>query len=217
MLGQIDVPVVIAGVCFPYTFHVLDSSHHSLIIGIDFLYDNQCFVDLGHGKLYVKEGAASTRMNINSGCAKTTKPVCIHARDEVVIPVSVSKTFKGEVVLLEPVPTDKTIRVARCLVKPKQSKTSQNKSSAVIRVLNPTNEDVHLPINFTLASVNRVEVDNTITLDEHVASQECDVNVLSETRLNENSAETENVQFNVSNSNLTPEQCTKLQHFLLKK
>lgn len=216
VLGQIDVPIVIAGVCFSYPFHVLDSSYHSLIIGIDFLYDNQCSVDLGHGTLYVKDGAASARMNINSGCAKTTKPVCIHAREEIEIPVSVSRTFKRDIVLLEPVPTDKTIRVARCLVKPKHSKTSQNKSSAVIRVLNPTNEDVHLPINFTLASVNRVEVDKIITLDEHVASQECNVNVLSETSLTENSAETENVQFNISNSNLTPEQCTELQHFLSK-
>lgn len=212
VIGKTLIPIVIAGARFDFKFHVLDDFHHKLIIGVDFLYENKCFVDLGQGMLYVKEGLISARLTVQSGSAKVTKPVCIPAREETELPVSISRTFKNEIILLEPVPTNKDIRVARCLVKAKQSKGSKSKTfSALVRVLNPTDDDIYLPANFTVASASRVDTENIFAFNENCASQECaHVNVVSDK--NENS----NLVFNISNPYLTSEQCSQLKQFLHK-
>ncbi|WAR19937.1 hypothetical protein MAR_001775 [Mya arenaria] len=214
VLGKIDIPVVISGVCFSYTVLVLDHFQHHLILGIDFLYDNKCFLDLGHGKLYVQEGLISASLSIQSGCAKITKPMTIPARGQADIPVSIPRSFDREVVLLEPVPLNKDIRVARCLVKAKKpNKKTSNDCHSIVRVLNPTEEDVDLPINFVLASVSRVLDNEVVKLSDESATQKCaDVNLLTEDGASQGCSS--DVSFNISNSNLTEVQCSKLKGFL---
>jgi len=210
VVGKVNLPVVVAGVRMTYPFHVLESLHHSLIIGFDFLSDNGCKIDLSHGILTIKNGAVQANMTVNSACARTTKPTCIPARQEVDIPVSLTRKVKSDIVLLEPIPNDHCFRVARCLVKPTRKRKNSKSRRSVIRILNPTNEDVHLPMNYSVASISRVDTHQIVSLDSDAEIAE--VNGISEN--SSCASESEKAEFNISNSNLTPEQCSKLNQFL---
>lgn len=211
VLGRISVPIVIAGICFPYDCHILESLHHSLIIGVDFLYEYKCFVDLSQGKLHLQDHLASVNLIIKSGCAKTNKPFYITARQEVVIPVSVTRTLKREIFLLEPVQNDKNFRVARCLVKPKRNKKTKC-GSAVVRILKPTFEDIHLPINYVVATVSKVEISQIFEIDETNCLNNSNNNMFSSNSAQSRSAD--DITFNISNPELSAQQRSKLEKFL---
>ena len=120
--------------------------------------------------------------------------------------------------LLEPVPNDQSIKVARCLVRAKGSKNSNN-LSAVVRILNPTDETIELPTNYTIASVSTIDRNNIHVLGDDCASQKvADVNLLSEdSKCFENSsAKSTKCTFDISNSNLSKHECSQLEQFLLK-
>lgn len=207
VLGKICLPIKIAGIIFEFPFHVLESLHYPLIIGMDFLSQYQCNIDLSCGKLYLKEGNICACLSVDSACAKILKPVVIHAREEVEIPVSICRKLRNETVLLEPFPTDKCIQVARCLVKPQRSNTSKQ-NSAVVRVLNPTHEDVFLRKNFAIASISKVQTSAIYTLDDD--SKPVYINSISE-----NTSCDESLKFDISkNTNLTPEEQAQLKQFL---
>jgi len=215
VLGKVEIPFVIDGACLTYPFHVLDQFQHKLILGIDFLYDNKCSIDLSKGQLYIHEGILCASLTVGIGCAKTLKPVTIPAKGQINVPVCLNSKHHKRVVLLEPVPSDVNIRVARCLVKAKRSSnTKSKKCQAVVRILNPTDEDVLLPGNFTVASVTLVDSKDVVLLDNEGATESCaNVHLVSDKTFTD-SADSENMTFNVSNSNLTKEQCSRLQAFL---
>ena len=194
---------------------MLESVHHSLIIGLDFLTDNQCFVQLGQGKLYLKDNLASVSMVQSTGFAKTGKPVHIPAKGEVEIPVSVSRAVKNDIVLLEPIQNDKNLMIARCLVKARNSRNENTKAQkAFIRILNPNLKQVYLPRNYKLASVNVIDKDSIIPFEEKNTLQ--NINKISQSENCKSADKPDDVKFHISNENLTKEQCFKLEQFLLK-
>lgn len=69
--------------------------YHSLIIGIEFMYDNKCSVDIGSDTLFIKKGLFNTKM---TGCVKTNIPIWLVAREEINFLVNLRKCFKGETV-----------------------------------------------------------------------------------------------------------------------
>ena len=56
---MILVPIVIAGVSFLDKCILLNTVHHSLILGIDFLTKNKCSIDLGKNLLHLRDNLVS--------------------------------------------------------------------------------------------------------------------------------------------------------------
>ena len=76
----------------------------------------------------------------------------IPAESEVTVPVKLSKCFKQDVVLLEPVRNLQNLNIAgaRCLVSAKNKR-------AIMRVINPTKNDVILSPTKVIANINLIE------------------------------------------------------------
>ena len=205
VLGIISVPLVISGLCFPYKFYVLEQLHHSIILGIDFLHENQCFIDLGSNTLHLKDNLITSKLNVSSAKASVIRQVTLKAREETTIPVFISKTKRNREVLLEPI-NNHNFTSARCLVKTKRYK---HFSKANLRILNPTNSDVTLKPKTVVALVSEVDSDNVFELSE----DKSDISVNSVSNVVE-SAHTQSINFNIHNSDLTQKQITQLTNFL---
>ena len=121
---------------------------------------------------------------------------------EVILPVHISRRTQGENVLLEPTQNlaSKKIMAARCVVQVGQGK-------AVIRLVNPTNKRIHLPRRYILANVIDINTDNINKLDEHS-------NCVHTIQANTEKPTRENLQFDLSQSDLTPHQKQQLTSFL---
>ena len=94
--------------------------------------------------------------------------------------------------------TSKKIMAVRCVVQDGQGKS-------VIRLVNPTNKRIHLPRRCVLANVLDINTDNINKLDEH------SVHTI---QANTEKPNREKLQFDLSQSDLTPHQIQQLTSFL---
>ncbi|CAC5404284.1 Transposon Ty3-G Gag-Pol polyprotein,Transposon Ty3-I Gag-Pol polyprotein,Retrovirus-related Pol polyprotein from transposon 297 [Mytilus coruscus] len=137
---------------------------------------------------------------ISTGLARTYYPVTISPFCEINVGVKISKRNSGEIVLLEPVSNlvDSNLTSAKCLVK-------INKKRAVIRLMNPTNQKIHILATKVLASVSDIDLNFIHDLDNnepYVAS------------LQQTNQVKEPINFDFSSYDLNSEQRQKMQTFL---
>ena len=207
VLGQIEIPILVSGAKISFKFYVLDKLHHSLILGIDFLEYHKVKIDLDSGYVFIKEDVVcASLVRTKSGLARVYKPTTVPAGCEVEISVRVSRRKSDDVLLLEPVPylQHKGVAGARCLVR-------VHKGKAILRVLNPTDTDIMLPMNRVVASASNVDLDNTYMLNDSCSTTySASVNVVNDGH----KPETNEMNFNISNENLSAEERQKLQNFL---
>ena len=212
VLGKLQIPVKISGLKFQYQFHILEKLHHSLILGADFLRDKECVVDLGQGKLHLQNFLAVAAVSLGNSAAKTDKPICIPARSEIEICVSVPKSLHKQTILLEPAPTNFEFRASRCL-------TNVKKGKAFLRILNPTKSEINLPSKSIVASVTLIDSNNVFTLSDtepqpSFQTETCaNINTCTQHNVS-NDLQPSAINFNISSKNLTKEQCAKLNNFL---
>lgn len=81
------------------------------------------------------------------------------------VPVHMSRHNNGDVVLLEPHSDLETLKLcaARCCVQ-------VNSSQTFIRLINPTFEQVQIPMNFIVANVVEINQEEIVPLDGEVSS-----------------------------------------------
>ena len=187
---------MISGAKISSKFYVLDSLHHSLILGINFLECHDAYLHLQASTLFLKDKTLCASLIGNkAGLARLEKYTTIPAHCEVEIPVKVSKRKKGEIVLLEPVNylQSQGIGGAKCLVKVHKSKT-------VFRVINPTDTDIELSANRVVASVHEIHSDHIHELGgSQSASNSANVNSATTNQ----SSTSDEINFNISNENLS--------------
>jgi hypothetical protein len=141
-------------------------------------------------------------LETNSGLARCLDSYKLPGNSKVILPVHISRRTPGENVLLEPTQNlaSKKIMAARCVVQVGQGK-------AVIRLVNPTNKRIYLPRRYILANVLDINTDNINKLDEHS-------NCVHTIQANTEKPTRENLQFDLSQSDLTPHQKQQLTSFL---
>ena len=212
VLGKIDVSLVIAGAQFVYRFLVLDNLKHSLILGVDFLFDHKCFIDVGLGKLYIQEGLVGASLSV-AGCARDSRAMYVPPKGQTDIPISFPRSYAKQILLLEPLPLEQhDIQIARCVIK---GKRRRKRCHGIIRVLNPTDEEVFVKPKTAVASVTRVEREDVLNLDENdIPEHGPEINLLNTSGSSNVSEGNEEIPFNISNSNLTEEQQSELNAFL---
>ena len=149
-------------------------------------------------------------IDVNSGLVRSKKTVTIPKHSETIIAVSVSRQPKNSTVLLEPLNSSsaalKNLIVAKCLVTVKNG-------NAVLRVLNPTNTDVKLSAHKEIAKVTSMLNDEIYSFDGDL-NQHGRVSAIDVTSFANNSQSDKNIQFDLSDADLTSDEKRKLSKFL---
>ncbi len=141
-------PIHIGDVTFSHVFHVVRTATHPVLIGWDFLIEHNVTVDIPHSRLQLYNTSVplsplQSLIPVQSSAVSVAQ-VTVPPMSEMVIPISVkdngvanpfTDTYVG---ILEPQPPPVVaLGVARTL-------TSVQKGRGMIRVVNPTNDQVSL-------------------------------------------------------------------------
>lgn len=202
MLGQITLPLCFNDVIYNYNLHVIENLHHSIIIGVDFMEVNKVTIDFSNEQITLSDEAYVCPLITSTGLARASMPLKILKHAEYLVPVKISKRKNGEQVLLEPLPSlaKLNLMAARCLV-------TVSKGQAVLRLLNPSDKTVKISNNFVLAKVLDIDEASIHVLGADPDDSERTVD-------KSNSTQPADLDFDLSNSNLTQEQKHQLNVFL---
>ena len=110
--------------------------------------------------------------------------------------------------LLEPAPTLQHLGLggAKCLVK-------VNKNKAIFRVVNPSDQNINIPVNRIVASVCDIDSEHVHLLD---GSKPDPNSCPSVNKISVNDTDDPELSFNISNSNLSEDEKITLKKFLLQ-
>ncbi|WAQ95040.1 hypothetical protein MAR_007511 [Mya arenaria] len=209
VLGEVCLTLKIGGLQIDQKFIVLENLHHSLILGLDFMTKNHVRIDFHQKLMSVGEDFVFVGISCDSlfGYARPTSKVIIEANSEVIVEVKVSKNHKNDTVLLEPSEnlSAKFLAGARSLVTTKNHR-------AKMRLMNPTNKNITLHPFDIVGVVSLVESNETHMLNELESSDNV-ANVETEDNMS-NKFENNEIQFDISNANLSEQQKLKLRKFL---
>ncbi len=148
ILGSVTAPIHIGDVTFTHVFHVVRTATHPALIGWDFLIEHNVTVDIPHSRLQLYNTSVplsppQSLIPVQS-FAVTVAQVTVPPMSEMVIPISVKDNGVANpftdmyVGILEPQPPPVvSLGVARTL-------TSVQKGRGMVRVVNPTNDQVSL-------------------------------------------------------------------------
>ena len=181
-------------------------------MGLDFMQQHNVNIDFHCWIMTFHDTLVAVALICDSkfGYARSLKREVIPAESEVTIPVKLSKCFKQDVVLLEPVRNLQNLNIAgaRCLV-------SVKNKGAIMRLflINPTKNDVILSPTRAIANINVIESQQIYPFENDSA------NVYSTMPCPdtcEDIPNTADLSFNIDNPNLSKEQKQKLSSFLMQ-
>lgn len=148
ILGQTDLEIDVNGLKMPHTFHILENLPHTIILGQDFLEQNNAVIDLTHK--YVSFHNETTIASISTpdiqhdnqkhvSLARTQSDILLPPLSECTLSLFVSNIPHGSQVFLEPVNllTNKNLVGSKCIA------TCLN-NTLPYRILNPLNKSVPL-------------------------------------------------------------------------
>ena len=157
--GKITLPIVIGNLKIQHTFYVIQDLCTSILLGTNFLIQQKAHLDWPSRKLYLQEFLTHTNViKIKQGLARTRSFVNIKCHTMVNVPVRLSHTVSNQTVLLEPIPQQSGLAIAKVLV--------INKPGHVfIQVTNTSDNDIALPSGKILASVKHVHDNEVFPLE----------------------------------------------------
>lgn len=207
VIGKLNAEIFINGQSYPFMVHVVDCLHHAFILGVDFLcaYDtvlrfskeNTMLIPDAQGEINV------CVISTENGYARAKCAITIPQRCEMNVPVHISRHNNGDVVLLEPHKDLEALQLcaARCYVQ-------VNSSQAFIRLINPTFEQVQIPMNFIVANVVEINQGEIVSLEGGVNTINALHPDISKSQTNRN------LHFDLENSDLDHNQKEVLLKFL---
>ena len=208
VLGQVKLTLKISGINVDQNFIVLEQLHHPLILGLDFMQQQNVKIDFQQRLMSFHDNLVAVALTCDSkfGYARSVKREVIPAESEFTIPVKLSKSAKQNVVLLEPAESLQNLNLAgaRCLVNAKNKR-------AVLRLMNPTKNDIVLSPFRVIANINVIEPDQVYSFEDNSANISSAMPCSKTSEKVPNSA---NLSFNINNPNLSKEQKEKLVSFL---
>ncbi|KAK3101592.1 hypothetical protein FSP39_004699 [Pinctada imbricata] len=207
VLGMLNIELVIDGVTFAQTVHVISELHYPFILGLDFLKSHSATIDYRANTLNIETNNELHICSIitDTGLARVSNTVVIPSRSETTIQVRVSRCHDDEEVLLEPLHSLSLqhIIAAKCVVKVKAH-------GAYLKVMNPTYQDIRLKRDQVLATVHELDSDSEpsiFSFDDRGHKQN------QGQGSNKSSGKTD-LQFDLSNADLDEPQKRTLKFFL---
>jgi hypothetical protein len=127
-LGTVEAELSIQGLVIPFTFHVLRSLSHKLLLGQDFLRFSHAVIDCGERLITLFDGlvrAALTRFSDRDSVLRLAQDLIIPAATEVLVKLMVPQRHRRKVGLMETFSPlkNKFLVVANAIVKPKGNYT----------------------------------------------------------------------------------------------
>jgi len=160
LLGKTSVPCNINELCISHIFIVVEHIFPNLVVGTDFLSQNQAVINYRDNTLDILDGLISMplqKFHSLDNCAVVHRNTVIPKYCEAVVPVKVPRKFIADEILLEPLKNNTTpVLVAESL-------STINNGIAQIRVLNIQLNSVVLRKNSKIASLAFPATINSIT------------------------------------------------------
>ena len=210
VLGQAKITLNISGMNIDQNFIIIEQLHHPLILGLDFMQQHNVNIDFHRRVMTFHDNLVAVALICDSkfGYARSLKREVIPAESEVAIPVKLSKCCKQDVILLEPVRNLQNLNIAgaRCLVSAKNKR-------AIMRVINPTKNDVILSPTRVIANINVIESQQVYPFENDSANV---YSTMPSPDTAEDVPNTADLSFNIDNPNLSKEQKQKLSSFLMQ-
>jgi hypothetical protein len=180
--------------------------HYKLILGLDFMTQNGVKLDMESGIMTIRDLVSVALVNACEQTVRTDTPVCVPARSELDIPVCVKTCRESSVVMLEP-----SVRLINSELLGVKCIVQVTKGKAMYRLMNPMEYDISLPIGHTLAVVSEIDVHSIVSLD---MEQDNTVDNGEHTPKSPAPSTEPRLDFDLTDSDLTPEQKNKLLEFL---
>ena len=169
--SKVTLSITMGRLTFPHTFYVLPQITHEVILGLDFLQEQNAKINFSTNMLELQNGLTEVELchdQNKSSLVTVVGNISIPPRHEVIIPVTIRhKTNQNNAMgLVEPVSsllTRNALMGAKCLVKPTNKRASY-------RILNPTNVEVNLKNGQRIGRFFRlIDVDSICTVAAHSA------------------------------------------------
>lgn len=215
ILGQTDLEVDVNGLKMPHTFHILENLPHAIILGQDFLEQNNAVIDLTHK--YVSFHNETTIASISTpdiqhdnqkhvSLARTESDIMLPPLSESTLSLLVSNIPHGSQVFLEPVNllTNKNLVGSKCIA------TCLN-NTLPYRILNPLNKSVPLKANSVVSKVFNIDNNYIICFDTHSSDTHTSQSKASTT---DHISIAKTLQIHIEKQNLSPAQTQQLQDLI---
>ncbi|MES9884237.1 MAG: RNase H-like domain-containing protein, partial [Sedimenticola sp.] len=178
-LGCVSLGLLINRLEVVQTFHVFETLHCKVILGMDFLEEKQAKIDIVNRTLSLYDGMTETALkqpgNNQMALARTVARVSIPAQSECDVPVTNKKISNGTV-LVEPV----SHLMGTCSVFGARSVDTIAKQRTTVRILNPTNRTITLRPGKVLATIQPLSAADIEKDDQHIKT-EANGNISGET------------------------------------
>lgn len=201
-LGAISLPISFDGPLISHTFHVFKSFNHPLILGLDFLNQNDGIFNAENCTLYLRDPDDHTAFSIdtNTGFARVLNTTSIPPNSVVSVQVFITNIPKHKTVLLEPCAQlpQRSLAGAKCLV--------ENTGKAFMQIINPSNKPIRLNATTPIASASIVNEKTIYSLDTP----------LTISKQNTNSQSKDPIHFDLQHTSLSDVEKDLLTSFLSK-
>ena len=225
ILGKFTTDIVISKTKFSATFHVIPGIKYSVILGCDFMQKHRVSFDFEHNFVKLKnknENTVGIKLSrSDAGLARVTHSINIPPNSRKDIKVKVSRNKAKGIFLIEPTTSlyNKNLAGAKCLVRIKGRKT-------VVSIMNVTNNSIFLPVDTVVGTVTAIDQTDVFEIDDKPCSNKPCANNKSCNYNSANPPSCANINvkeqndtcqhFDLSNSDLTPDQKIKMKAFLEK-
>jgi hypothetical protein len=169
---------------FSHKFHVIPALNYSVILGVDFLRENDAVIDFSCGTMVLNKNSESCSVNFMGlysanvhSLARTVDQVVISPHSEIHFPVFLSHAHDGSTVIIEP---DASLAQHTEVAGGRTLSTTVG-NVGVFRLLNPSSAEIVIPRDTVVAqfsyidaqcifdnpttSVSSVDIDATSTTD----------------------------------------------------
>ncbi|KAK3084156.1 hypothetical protein FSP39_009188 [Pinctada imbricata] len=204
-LGALSLPISFSGFVINHSFQVYEHFHQPLILGLDFLKANDAIFNIAQNSLSLRDPVTQSvlAVDINSGTCRLKYPVTIEPHSVSSVQVYITNIARDSHVLLEPSHELPTFGLAgaKCLV------DTLNTNTQYLQILNPTDDTITLSTDTVVASACTINPDTVLSLDS--PSEE-------KVTYNEQHSQSDKVDFDLSDSDLTSDEKKLLLAFLHK-
>ena len=198
--GKVVIPLVIGNTSYKCEAEIVQVPGYDIILGRNFLDSHDATIDLASRTLTLKR-TESDNISEPKLSVRALETCIIEPRKETIIPAKVIQPPMGEYFgLVEPsnqLPERYNLSGASALVR------LDSTGSIPFRFLNPTSEPIKIYRETTLGTIQ--------VLNEEVEINECDLSQINDLQSLSNQQE---IPLDLSNSDLTSEQGTRLQNVL---
>lgn len=203
-VGISTISVDINGLIIQHDFHVIEYLQQKVILGLDFLKQNNAHIDFEHNTLSLLDDMVQIQMlnvvheNDTFNTVKSYEDVTLDPHTETNILVHLNDNTLNEILLFEPDMANQSHYLvgSKCIV-------NVNNGHGTYRILNTSSEKVQIKKNSIVAKSTNIDEKHIYSLDENTSSN------------NVNCSAQEILDLGVNiNDNLTKSQETKLLSLL---